>query len=310
MPDMNGLTVGVSLRVTSGGAALMHEMGPEGRTADPTNGDDDPITMLYIEGDRLLLTHYCDTWKNRPRMSGKLSPGGKTVEFEFLDVAGTVQTTERLRAEEARATRAESLRTRAELETLRAQLNPHFLFNTLHSLMALVRHDPLAAEDALERLASLLRHTLMTMKDAEDVALSDELDFVENYLALEHLRLGERLRFEKNIQPESLGCYLPPFTLQPLIENSIRHAIAIQPRGGFLQIKTERRNGILRLEVLDDGPGANPEDVEASKGIGVRTVRQRLMTRYGEQASLRLQTQPGKGFSVHIEIPANELGTA
>ena len=66
MPDMNGLTVGVSLRVTSGGTALMHEMGPEGRTADPTNGDDDPITMLYIEGDRLLLTHYCDTWKNRP----------------------------------------------------------------------------------------------------------------------------------------------------------------------------------------------------------------------------------------------------
>ncbi len=67
----------------------MHDMGPEGRTADPTNGDDDPIAMLYMEGDRLLLTHYCDTWKNRPRMSGKLSPGGKTVEFEFLDVAGT-----------------------------------------------------------------------------------------------------------------------------------------------------------------------------------------------------------------------------
>jgi hypothetical protein len=89
MPDMIGATVQVSLRVTSGGAALMHEMGPEGRTADPTNGDDDPITMLYIDGDRLLLTHYCDTWGNRPRMSGKLLPDGKTVEFEFLDVAGT-----------------------------------------------------------------------------------------------------------------------------------------------------------------------------------------------------------------------------
>ena len=247
------------------------------------------------------------------RREGSFQGGFFTGLLIYVTIAGivyAVQTTERLRAEEARATRADSLRTRAELEALRAQLNPHFLFNTLHSLMALVRHDPLAAEDALERLASLLRHTLMTMKDAEDVALSDELDFVENYLALEHLRLGERLRFEKNIQPESLGCYLPPFTLQPLIENSIRHAIAIQPRGGFLQIKTERRNGILRLEVLDDGPGANPEDVAASKGIGVRTVRQRLMTRYGEQASLRLQTQPGKGFSVHIEIPANELGTA
>src|SRR5207253_10701794 len=88
MPDMIGAMVYVSLRVTSGGAALLHEMGPEGRGADPANGNDDPITMLYIDSDRLLLTHYCDTWKNRPRMSGKLSLDGKTVEFEFLDVAG------------------------------------------------------------------------------------------------------------------------------------------------------------------------------------------------------------------------------
>lgn len=226
----------------------------------------------------------------------------------YITIAGivyAVQTTERLRAQEARATRAETLRTRAELEALRAQLNPHFLFNTLHSLMALVRNDPLLAENALERLAALLRHTLMTMKDAEDVELSDELDFVDNYLALERLRLGDRLRIEKRIQVESLGCRLPPFTLQPLIENSIRHAISTQPRGGLLQINSERRNGLLRIEVLDDGPGAKPEDVEASSGIGVKIVRQRLLTRYGDGASFRLQTGPGKGFSVRMEIPTN-----
>jgi signal transduction histidine kinase len=242
------------------------------------------------------------------RREGSFQGGFFTGLLIYVTIAGivyAVQTTERLRREEARATRAESLRTRAELEALRAQLNPHFLFNTLHSLMALVRHDPVAAEDALERLASLLRHTLMTMKDADDVALSEELDFVDNYLALEHLRLGDRLRIERSIQAESLGCRLPPFTLQPLIENSIRHAIATQPRGGFLQIKTERRDGILYVEVLDDGPGANPRDVEASNGIGVRTVRQRLITRYGDQASFCLQTQPGKGFSVRMEIPVN-----
>jgi sensor histidine kinase YesM len=169
--------------------------------------------------------------------------------------------------------------------------------------MALVRHDPQKAEDALERLASLLRHTLMTIKNADDVLLSQELDFVENYLALEHLRLGDRLRVERTIQPESLKCYLPPFTLQPLIENSIRHAIAPRPRGGSLQIKAERYNGVLCLEVFDDGPGANPEQVETSNGIGVKTVRQRLMTRHGNQASFLLQTQPGKGFSVQIKIP-------
>jgi len=242
------------------------------------------------------------------RREGFFQGGFFTGLLIYVTIAGivyAVETTERLRAEEARATRAETLRTRAELEALRAQLNPHFLFNTLHSLMALVRHDPLLAEDALERLAALLRHTLMTMKDADDVELSEELDFVENYLALERLRLGDRLRIEKRIQAESLGCRLPPFTLQPLIENSIRHAISTQPHGGLLQINTERSNGFLRIEVLDDGPGAKPEEVEASNGIGVRIVRQRLLTRYGAQAKFRLQTGPGKGFSVRMEIPAN-----
>jgi hypothetical protein len=83
--------VRVSLRVTSGGAALMHEMVPEGRADDPSSGDDDPITMLYVDGDRLMLTHYCDSGKNRPRMVGRLSPDGKTVEFAFLDVSGGTQ---------------------------------------------------------------------------------------------------------------------------------------------------------------------------------------------------------------------------
>ena len=86
-PGMNA-PVRVSLRVTSGGAALMHEMVPEGRSDDPSNGDDDPITMIYMDGDRLVLTHYCDSGKNRPRMVGALSPDGKTVEFDFLDVSG------------------------------------------------------------------------------------------------------------------------------------------------------------------------------------------------------------------------------
>jgi hypothetical protein len=87
-PGMTNAPVRVSLRVTSGGSALMHEMVPEGRSDDPSSGDDDPITMLYIEGDRLMLTHYCDSGKNRPRMVGKLSPDGKTVEFVFLDISG------------------------------------------------------------------------------------------------------------------------------------------------------------------------------------------------------------------------------
>jgi|ERR1051326_232303 ABC-type multidrug transport system fused ATPase/permease subunit len=242
------------------------------------------------------------------KREGSFQGGFFTGLLIYVTIAGivyAVQTTERLRAQEERATRAESLRTRAELEALRAQLNPHFLFNTLHSLMALVRHDPLLAENALERLAALLRHTLMTTNDAEDVDFFAELDFVENYLALERLRLGDRLRFEKNVQAETLGCRLPPFTLQPLIENSIKHAISTRPQGGLLQIKSERHNGLLSVEVLDDGPGAKAEEVETSSGIGIRIVRQRLMARYGNDAHFRFETTPGQGFSVRIEIPTN-----
>jgi hypothetical protein len=252
------------------------------------------------------------SWSNQRFHEYSFQGGFFTGLLIYVTIAGiiyAVQTTERLRAEEARATRAENLRTRAELEALRAQLNPHFLFNTLHSLMALVRHDPQAAEDALERLATLLRHTLMTRREGEDVALLEELDFIQDYLALESLRLGERLRIEKHIQPETLGCRLPPFTLQPLIENSIKHGIGPQTHGGLLTIKTERHDGVLSLEVMDDGAGAKPEEVAISSGSGLRIARQRLMTRYRDQASFHVETCPGKGFSVRMEIPVNESAT-
>ena len=226
----------------------------------------------------------------------------------YLSTAGIVyaiQTNERLRAEEVRATRAESLRTRAELEALRSQLNPHFLFNTLHSLMALVRYDTQAAEDALEKLATLLRHTLITKGDADDVLLSEELDFIHNYLALEQIRLRERLRIEELIDPDVLACQLPPFTLQPLVENSVKHAISVQPEGGLLTIKAGRRTDLLTLEVSDNGPGADIKEVEESNGSGLKIARQRVATRYGNRATFKVITAPQKGFTIRIEIPLN-----
>jgi sensor histidine kinase YesM len=258
-------------------------------------------TPLVYAADHLIRY---GSWSYAGYSSQRGLIAGLMIYAAMAGIIYAVETTERLRAQEARAARAESLRTRAELEALRAQLNPHFLFNTLHSLMALVRHDPQAAEDALERLATLLRHTLITGKEAEDVTLGQELDFIQNYLALERLRLGERLRIESSIQPDTLGCRLPPFTLQPLVENSIKHAIAVRADGGLLTIITEKHDGILSLQILDDGPGAKPEEVAHSIGSGLKIARQRLITRYANQASLRLETGPGKGFSVRMEIPA------
>lgn len=227
------------------------------------------------------------------------------VYFSITGIVYAIQTTERLRFEEARATRAENLRTRAELEALRSQLNPHFLFNTLHSVMALVRHDPPAAEDALERLAMLLRHTLVANQDVEDVLFSEELDFIRDYLALEQIRLGNRLRFEPLIEPGALTCLLPPLTLQPLIENSVKHAISTRPEGGLLRLKAERGDGLLILEVSDDGPGAEMNEIARSAGSGLKIAQQRLAVRFGDRASFKVTTQPQKGFTVRMEIPAN-----
>lgn len=268
---------------------------------------------LWFGAVRIL---YAIDWKIQYGSWGGLGSSRSSFEIGFFTglmiyatIAGIVyaiQAMEQLRAEEARVAQLENLRTRAELEALRAQLNPHFLFNTLHSLMALVRHNPRAAEDALEKLAILLRHTLMANKDTGDVSLHEELDFIQNYLSLERLRLGERLRVDEKIQPETLGCTLPPFTLQPLIENSIKHAIGSQADGGVLTIKTERDNGVLRLEVLDNGPGAKPEQIASSGGSGLRIARQRLLARYKDRATFQIDTRLGNGFCVRIEIPTTE----
>jgi Putative regulator of cell autolysis len=226
----------------------------------------------------------------------------------YLSIAGVVyaiRANERFRIQEERATQAESLRTRAELEALRSQLNPHFLFNTLHSLMALVRHNPPVAENALEKLALLLRHTLIAKQDADDVPFSEELDFIQNYLALEQIRLGNRLHFEEVIGADTLTCLLPPLTLQPLIENSVKHAISIRPESGLLRLTAQRRDGWLLLEVYDDGPGAELEELDASTGSGLRITQQRLKTRFGDRASFRVITEPQKGFTVRMAIPAD-----
>lgn len=209
----------------------------------------------------------------------------------------------RVREQEARAARATALQTEAELRALRAQLNPHFLFNTLHSMLALVRHDPRAAEEALEQFGDLLRYTLDTQKNGEVVPLREELTFVENYLALESLRLGERLRLAIDIDDTLRHRRVPAFCLQPLVENAVRHAIAPRASGGKLELAVKNDAGTLVLEVADDGAGARAETLGRASGLGLRLVRERLAAHYGEGAKLELDTAPGRGFRATIRIP-------
>lgn len=235
---------------------------------------------------------------------------GLLVYGTVASIAYALHVASRLQEERLRAERAEALRVEAELRALRSSLDPHFLFNTMHTLMALVRHDPAAAEVALERLADTLRYVLMAgdrgRPDTDDVSLGEEWRFVQSYLELEQLRLGERLTVEADIAPEALRCPVPVFALQPLVENAIKHAIAPRASGGKVRISAGIEDGVLALSVRDDGPGTDLAALDATKGVGLHAVRQRLELRYGGRARFGVDTSPGNGFATHVRIPIDE----
>ena len=214
---------------------------------------------------------------------------------------------------------------RAELYALRAQLDPHFLFNTLHSLTALAQRDPAAVERGLERFGGLLRYVLEANRrerpadsapadwpvaDA-DVPLGDELEFVRDYLALERLRLGDRMRVLEEVDDEALECALPALTLQPLVENAVRHGLAPRGAGGTLRLFARvDADDQLVVEVGDDGAGCEAARADVATGLGVRVVRRRLWARYGNAGRLDVVTAPGQGFTARVVIPARAASAA
>lgn len=212
------------------------------------------------------------------------------------------------------AARAEAALVRAELAAISGKLNPHFLFNTLNSLLMLTRRDPAAAEQSLLRFSRMMRYVLGTASgSAERVTLQEELDFVRDYLELESLRLGPRLKVEWQIDPATVHDPIPPLTLQPLVENSVLHGIAPQVQGGTVRIEAARVSApeALSLRVNDDGAGCTwpLPDTKSPKtgGVGLSALRRRFELDFGGRAQLSMSSAPGAGFRVHILIPQAEL---
>jgi len=218
----------------------------------------------------------------------------------------TVRMVAAARHQAAAVQQAHSLLLASELNALRNKLNPHFLFNTLHSIIALTRKNPDAAEAALFQFSDMLRYVLDTEKNgSERVTLDDELRFTRDYLELESLRLGQRLNIEWQLDDNASGHPLPALSLQPLVENSIKHAFNPHSRPGTLSIRTriDAAGQTLALTVGDDGPGAELDAVRRSNGLGIRTVERRLQLEYGPQGGLEIDTAPGAGFVVTMSIP-------
>jgi len=216
----------------------------------------------------------------------------------------------RARAASLAAAQAESALARAELAVISGKLNPHFLFNTLNSLIALTRKDAQAAEAALMRFSGMLRYVLDTKRSAAGrVPLGEEIEFVRDYLALESLRLGKRLQVDWQLDPATFGDEMPPLSLQPLVENAIQHGIAPRVNGGTVGIRSARNrmNQGLDLSVEDDGAGCEPARLDdpapARSGIGLTALRRRFALDYEGRALLQIHTQPGAGFRVDLWIP-------
>ena len=216
-------------------------------------------------------------------------------------VSYSIQIRERASANERRALRAEAALVEARLEALRSRLNPHFLFNALHTVGALVRQDAARAESAVEKLGDLLRHTLRD-DPGETVPFRDEWEFTERYLEFEQLRYGERLSISRDIDPRSYACSTPSFALQTLVENAVRHSIANRVEGGRIEISTRVDGPTFLLRVRDDGTGPRVPD-GARPGYGLRALKERLEAVYGNAAVLAINADAGSGYEVSLQLP-------
>ncbi len=193
--------------------------------------------------------------------------------------------------------------TQAQLQALKMQLQPHFLFNTLHAISAYMYEDVEVADRMLTRLSELLRLTLENV-GVQEVPLRQELEFLERYLEIERARFEERLTVKMDIAPESLEARVPNLVLQPLVENAIRHGISPRAQAGRIEIHAKRENGMLFLQVRDNGPGL-PENEHAPRqeGIGLTNTRARLQHLYGAAHRLELRNAAEGGLLVSLTIP-------
>jgi len=207
----------------------------------------------------------------------------------------------------ARARQVEGIRAElaeAELRALRAQIHPHFLFNTLNTIAALIHQDPAAAEDTTTRLAEVFRYTLRA-SDHEHARLADELQFVRDYLTIERVRFGDRLRVEERIESGLDSLLVPSLLLQPIVENAVRHGIGATAEGGVLRVEVARSgagaDARLVVRVVDDGPGMG-EAAPSGNGFGLRSVRERLELA-GPPHDLQIRSTPGHGVAIEITLP-------
>jgi sensor histidine kinase YesM len=267
-----------------------------------------------------LASVYAAIWVGAVRLTG-LSRAGHLIPREFLSsrivmmqfltgialygvIAGVsyaIQISRQLRDKEQLAERARTLAMSARLEALSARLHPHFLFNALHTLAALMRYNPSVSETAIERLGEMLRYALRTDGEAAIVSFPEEWAFTMKYLDFQKLRFGDRLGVRVELDENTAAWRIPSFAVQTLVENAVVHAVELNPKGGTVCLAAVVEHGRLVVTVRDEGGGSRVS-IGRGSGQGLAGLRERLAALYGPAASVSHTTTPSNGFEVRLVL--------
>jgi two-component system, LytTR family, sensor kinase len=232
---------------------------------------------------------------------------GLMIYWVIVVVGHTIRYYEKYKGSEIRASQLEAQIAQAQLQALKMQLHPHFLFNTLNAISVLMREDVEKANHVLVRLSELLRLTLDST-GKQEVPLKQELEFLDTYLEIEKTRFQDRLVVRIEIDPATLQAQVPNLLLQPLVENAIRHGVAPRATTGIVEVRSARKNGKLELQVCDNGPGLrNFKSPNKSNGIGLTNTRARLERLYRSEYEFDLTDAAGGGLLVTLTIPYRVL---
>jgi hypothetical protein len=258
------------------------------RPAVPPITFESEITLLYIFGFHTAIVAY---WVVL------------SVQSAVRNYARFQEREQAVLRSDLRASQLETQVAQARLGALKAQLQPHFLFNTLNAIVVLVRQQKSQqAEETLARFSDLLRAVLANM-EAQEVTLAQELEYLRLYLSIEQVRFSDRLRVEIHVDPELLDAAVPHMGLQPVVENAIRHGVGQRATPGTIEIRAERVGAALHVTVRDDGPGFGAAGAGGGLGLGVANTRARLKQLYGDTSDLRTGSAPGGGALVTMILP-------
>jgi LytS/YehU family sensor histidine kinase len=231
--------------------------------------------------------------------------GAYPTYWAVLAVASVRDYYRKYRTRELQSSQLEAQLSAAQLQALKMQLHPHFLFNTLNGIAALMHQDVEAADRMLARLSELLRLAL-DHADRQEVTLRQEMDFLERYLEIQKMRFRDRLTVKLELDPDTLEAQVPNLILQPLVENAIRHGIEPRSTPGEVVIRANRVGDRLELQVSDDGPGMIEND--SSKGVGLANTRARLQQLYGAAHTLSFSNGAARGLVIVLSLPFRPRG--